>query len=170
MSQDKMINQSSEKIYNCTECEYRTPIKSNLIRHIKGKHGEKNEKQKVIRKEDIEIISNKVTESPNHQITTQNDKSDEIDIEDYINDKVQELLKENNLPNVKVTKSLMRSCFTGTIPSFLAGSFVGYILSSYIPMLLMNMKKKTIITQPVNQMQVSTEKSDTMPLAPLTEA
>jgi hypothetical protein len=170
MSQDKTINQTSEKIFKCAECNYQTPIKSNLIRHIKAKHAEKNEKQKIIRKEDIEIMSNKLSDSANDQITSQNDKSDEIDIEDYITDKVQELMKDNNLPNVKVTKSLMRSCFTGTIPSFLAGSFVGYILSSYIPMLLMNMKKKTIITPPVNQMQVSTEKSDTMPLAPLTEA
>ena len=142
MDTDKKINQSDNKQFNCTECDYQTIVKSNLIRHIRSKHQKNEQKQKVITKENIEKLANKSIKPTDDQIVIENDKTEEIDIEDYVTNKVKELMKANDLPEVRVSKNLLRSCFTGTIPSFLAGSFLGFILSNYIPMLLMTLKKK----------------------------
>ena len=174
MDTDKKINQSDNKQFNCTECDYQTSVKSNLIRHIKAKHRKNEQKQKIISKEEIEKLANKSIKSSGDSINDKNDKVEEIELEDYITDKVKELMKANNLPDVKVSKNLLRSCFSGTVPSFLVGSFLGFILSNYIPMLLMSLKKKTSVIAPPTQSPLPSPpppptKSDTMPSVPLTD-
>jgi len=175
MSHDK----SDEQIkYQCSDCDYSTVVKSNLLRHIKAKHANNNENQRVISRDAIEIITNNrqndksVIDNP--IVERNEDDEPEIDIEDYVTQKVADLLKANDLPPVKVSKTLMRSCFTGTVPSFLAGSFVGFILSNYIPMLAMLFKKKTLLVQPpapppLPETLASVAESDTIRSVPLTE-
>ena len=142
--------------HQCTECSYSTVVKSNLIRHIKAKHENNTDNQRVITTNSIENITNKRQNPPidksvidNPVIDNSHDAEPEIDIEDYVTQKVSEILKANDLPQMKVSKNLLRSCFSGTIPSFFAGSFVGLILSNYIPMLMMMFKKKTLLHQAV---------------------
>ena len=165
-------NQNSS-LFQCDKCSYKSKYKQNYLRHCKT-HIKNPSKKKIIETKKLLEIGN---QKQNEIIDKSNDDDEndddepEIELEDYINEKVKKILSKNNLPPVKLNKSYLRSIFNGNIPSFFIGSFVGYVLSNYIPMLLMGLQKKTIsqIIPPPPPMDSKTNLNST-PSAPLTEA
>lgn len=140
------MESSNQIIYQCNHCEYKSNIKSNLTRHIKAKHPEK-----LVRLDNIQsIIENQPQSSesnPQPEIIENQNIADEqaIDMDDYINQLIQEKLKENQLPPVKVPKDIMKSMFTGTVPTFIAGGITGYILSQILPGFFFSIKQKALL-------------------------
>lgn len=119
------------KKFKCESCEYETPFKSNYNRHIKT---HKNKEESI---------------NPN-PINNENNPDEEIDIEDFITERVNQLISDNQISNVKIPKSAVANLFKGNLASFVAGGMVGYILTGYLPVIMamvMNMKKKTIAQQ-----------------------
>ena len=140
-----MINDKNdnEKSFACPECPYKSNVKANLNRHIETRH-KRNGKQ--IDTKEIQ----KIMESPQTEREAKEPTTDEIDLEDYIKNTVNDLMVKNNLP---IVKKLPKFDMTGSIPSFCIGGFLGFVLSNSLPMLIqsfMMMKKKTLMNPPMN--------------------
>lgn len=116
------------KQYACLRCSYSTEYKQNLTRHIKALHedssgGEQEEEGKASQ------------EAP-----------PEMDVEEYINERLATLLKENGVKDVKIPRvemNSMKSFFSGGTATFCAGLCVGYLVTSNLgPLMNMMMLKK----------------------------
>jgi hypothetical protein len=135
------MTSTNQIVYDCTDCNYKSNIKSNLTRHVKTKHPERNtesvdleEIKKILEKKEVKKVEK----------NTDNEIDNEIDIETYINDKVNQILKDNSLPPIKVPKNVMKDMFSGTIPTFVAGNISGYILSQLLPSFFFSIRNQAL--------------------------
>jgi hypothetical protein len=153
-------------IFQCNHCDYNSIVKSNLTRHKKKKHPEESVDNVKSLEKINEILEKKEKKSE------YNNTENGIDIDDFINQKINHLLKSHDLPPIKVEKDIMKSIFSGSIPSFFAGSITGYILSQILPTFFFSIKNqalKSIVPKlhPMAVSQSSATPSTELPTEPL---
>lgn len=118
--------------FRCRICNYTTQYKHNLTRHMKVHSGG----TPPIHPRDIaeDGGSDGGRNSPSDDLA-------EIDIEDYINEKVNSILKDKVGIDKPISKSTttdgMKSLFSSTGGTLVAGMALGYIITSNIPMIVM---------------------------------
>ena len=156
------MSDTDQPIYQCNNCEYKSSVKSNLTRHKKSQHGEDREVKKLSREKILALAEDLETRK------SKEEADDQIDLDDYINDRVNQILKQNNMPPVKVPRDLMKTLFSGTVPTFLAGSIMGWILSQILPPFFFSIRNHQALQKKLNialppQMPTQSSDSSTTP-------
>jgi len=169
------MSSSDQIVLQCNQCEYKSNYQSNMTRHKKNVHGVEAPTKQLSREKIMAFVDNKPVDQPkpadHHEI------EEEIELDEYINDKVNQILKQNNMPPVKVPRDVMKGLFSGTVPTFLAGSIMGWILSQVLPPFFFSIKQnhpafhKKLNMMPPPLMPTSSPESTTkpegLPLEPL---
>ena len=151
------MQSTDQIIHQCNHCEYNSTVKSNLTRHVKTIHSRENP-QELVSSEKLKRIMEKKNDPPPV------DDQEQIDLDDYINERLNQLLKDQNLPPVKVSKDTMKSLFTSTPATFVAGSVAGYILSQILPPFFFSIKQKALLLPKQVATQAVSQASTNLPI------
>jgi hypothetical protein len=145
------MSDSSKVIYGCNDCDYKSEYKQNLVRHKKS-HEKKDkipEKLSEKSRELIKIVSEnkqkkeKIKSEPKEDIKNDIEIPESINIDDYIESRVEEMLKSQNIP-VKVPKHMLTQALSSSGASFIAGAIVSFFLSQNLPKIMAMMSKNSL--------------------------
>lgn len=127
------MEQSS--LYKCDKCDYSSKFNHNLLRHQRSKH----RVVELASDYDGETESNAPPPPQVHRVPDPNEVEEEEDdgltyddLEVMISDKINKVLKGNNLPTVskKATQSAVKTFMGGNTASLLAGICIGYLITA----------------------------------------
>jgi hypothetical protein len=130
---------AEQALYKCDQCDYTSKYNHNILRHKRSKH----RVEELPSDYDADNDSPNFVEEPETEVEVEATGEEEEgitynDLEAMIGDKINEVLKGNNLPQIskKTQQSAMKTFMSGSTASLLAGMCLGYLLTANAPVLM----------------------------------